>query len=138
MADETTHEIAPGVLRETLRGGHILAFTVATGQKRALDAFAQESIRIISSLREAERQLLLLDFGGAKLTGHAAKRTQDVLGQMPKGIAGRAALVLPGGVAGTAMRTFATKLMGGRFPHLTVGYFKGRDPALAWLAEVLN
>ncbi len=138
MMDETRREIAPGVHTERLQEGHILAFTVATGQKRALDAFAQEAMRVFESLRQTEQHLLLLDFGRAKLTGHAAKRTQAVLGQLPQDIAGRAALVLPGGLAGTAMRTFSDQLLRGRFPHLNVSYFKKRESALVWLVELVR
>jgi hypothetical protein len=133
----TIEKIAEGVTREWLDDGAIAVYTIYNTKRTTADIWADAMLKVVAEMSPNTPYLALYDITRVvSLTPYARTKALEVATQLyTRQIHGRSCVLLSNNVLSQVLRLFMLRdLAGGTMER---GVFLKREPALAWLREIL-
>lgn len=126
-------EVLPGLTREELHQGHIIAYSVLQSTREVVSAWYERCLHDIETWDPARPLLLLQDMSRVILTPFARTKAGE-LAKVRDDLSGRTGVVIAASTMGHLTRLFVDRTLQQTRQRRV---FFSREDALAWLEEML-
>ncbi|NDJ84761.1 MAG: hypothetical protein GYB66_02640 [Chloroflexi bacterium] len=130
-------EFGPGIIREWLYGGKIMAITAESSTKETVDLWTKALSETIEQWPDDRPYLVLIDTSKSVLTPYVRQQAMHLASLRPD-LDGRAAIVVAATTIGQLTRFFVTNRLNQANPTRERRVFFTRETALAWLEAAMQ
>jgi len=117
--------------------GRVVGFELRSMSREAIDTWAATVMAENRKWPKDQIFLVMHDFEGQGMTPYSRRRAEEINAAAPDYLFGRAAIVLPSGLMGTAIKAFAQLSFFRTKGRVEGKFFSDSESALAWLEERL-